>query len=430
MGPLLALARAEVVAYLSNRRSLLITLAAPILLAAFFGSVLGGPAAKPSRVPIAIVDQDASATSKRIVEAIKGDSTFELVDTTADDMTSLVRRGKVRAAIVFPAGFGDGAARSLFRPNAGKPEIAVHYDPSQSITLSVIRGLLTQHVMKAVSESAFSGAGLPATAQARDDVQKSATLGDEERRNLLSLLDSVERVQRNTGSPREGTSAAQPGFSVPFSTREVEVTSGQDRRYNGYAHAFAGMGVQFVLFMSVDLGIGVLMMKRLGLWRRLRAAPISRATLVGSRILAGTIIAFVLMLGIYAAAIAFFGVRVEGSVVGFLAVLLAFSLFAAIFGLAIAALGRTPEATRGLAILITLLLVMLGGAWIPTFVFPQWLQTATLWVPTRWAIDGLEATTWRGLGLDATLLPIAALLAFSAVLGWVAIRRFRWDDDT
>ncbi|MBK7591548.1 MAG: ABC transporter permease [Betaproteobacteria bacterium] len=54
----------------------------------------------------------------------------------------------------------------------------------------------------------------------------------------------------------------------------------------------------------------------------------------------------------------------------------------ATFGLLIAAIGRTPEATRGIAIVATLLLVMLGGAWVPTFVFPAWLQTATLVVPT------------------------------------------------
>jgi ABC-2 type transport system permease protein len=35
-------------------------------------------------------------------------------------------------------------------------------------------------------------------------------------------------------------------------------------------------------------------------------------------------------------------------------------------------------------------------------------------VPTRWAIDGLEAMTWRGLGLDAAYAPILVMVAFSA----------------
>jgi ABC-2 type transport system permease protein len=169
-------------------------------------------------------------------------------------------------------------------------------------------------------------------------------------------------------------------------------------------------------------------MRRLGIWKRLRAAPLTRSTLLGSRVLSGTVIAAVLMIGIYAAAIAVFGVRIEGSVVGFIAMVLAFALLASTFGLLIAALGRTPEATRGIAIVATLLLVMLGGAWVPSFVFPEWMQKATLVVPTRWAVDGLEAMTWRGLGLDAALLPVGVLLAFSAVFALIAVKVFRWDE--
>ena len=134
------------------------------------------------------------------------------------------------------------------------------------------------------------------------------------------------------------------------------------------------------------------------------------------------------LVAVYAAAIALFGVRIEGSVVGFVGVALAFSAMTACTGLLSASLGRTPEVTRGLAIVLTLLLVMLGGAWVPTFVFPPWLQSVTQFVPTRWAIDGLEATTWRGLGLEAVLPQIGALLACSALFGLLAVRLFRWQE--
>jgi ABC-2 type transport system permease protein len=123
-----------------------------------------------------------------------------------------------------------------------------------------------------------------------------------------------------------------------------------------------------------------------------------------------------------------FDVRIDGSVIGFLGICTAFALLTASFGLLIAALGRTPEATRGLAIFATLILVMLGGAWVPSFVFPEWLQTAGLFVPTRWAVDGFDAMTWRGLGLDAALPPIAVMLAFSAVFWVIAVWRFDWEE--
>jgi ABC-2 type transport system permease protein len=70
---------------------------------------------------------------------------------------------------------------------------------------------------------------------------------------------------------------------------------------------------------------------------------------------------------------------------------------------------------------------MLGGAWVPSFIFPQWLQRITVVMPARWAVDGLDAVVWRGLGFEAAIVPIAVLLLFSVVFGVLAVTRFRWE---
>ena len=70
----------------------------------------------------------------------------------------------------------------------------------------------------------------------------------------------------------------------------------------------------------------------------------------------------------------------------------------AAFGLLIAALGKRPTPHAGYAIWRRLFMVMLGGAWVPMFVFPAMAAETTVIVPTRWAIDGFDAMTWRGLG--------------------------------
>ena len=62
--------------------------------------------------------------------------------------------------------------------------------------------------------------------------------------------------------------------------------------------------------------------------------------------------------------------RVEGSVVGFVGVLLSVAFMASTFGLLIATLGKTPEATRGISIFAVLIMVMLGGAWVPDLRLP------------------------------------------------------------
>jgi len=430
MNAFIALVRKDLVLYFSNRRSVIMSIIAPILIAAFFGSLFGGSANRDANIPVAITDLDRSELSARIVAAMRADSALTVSDATEADALAQVKAGALRASVTLPAGFGARAGRALFG-GAEKPEIVLNYDPSQSMVLPLVRGLLAQHVMENVAQSMFSSAS-PLVQDIRDEVSKNAQLPAERRDELVAMFDSIARVQDRAASSAAGAASGaalnRPSFSVPFSTREVEASSQPETKYNSYSHSFAGMGVQFILLMGVDMAVGLLMMRRLGLWKRLRAAPLSRTKLLGSRIASTALIALIVFTVIYAVAFAFFKVRIEGSVIGFVAVLIAFALLTASFGLLVAALGKTPEATRGLAILATLLLVMLGGAWVPSFIFPAWLQTVSLFVPTRWAIDGLDAMTWRGLGLEAAVLPVAVMLGFTAMFAVLAIARFQWDE--
>ncbi|MEP7101110.1 MAG: ABC transporter permease [Burkholderiales bacterium] len=427
MNAFIALVRKDLVLYFSNRRSVIMAIVAPILIAAFFGSLFGGNDSKPANIPVGVTDLDKSELSAKIVAALRADTALAISETSEADGAAQVKAGKLRAAIVLPAGFGAQAGRALFG-GTDKPEIVLSFDPSQNMVLPMLRGLLAQHVMENVSQSVFGGQ-LPVMAELREQAQKNDSLPAERRQELVTMFDSIAKVTGPAASAASGASPNMGGsFSVPFTTREVEASSKPDVKYNSYSHSFAGMGVQFILLMGVDMAVGLLTMRRLGLWKRLRAAPLSRAKLLGSRIASTALIALIVFAVIYTVALAGFGVRVEGSVVGFVAVLIAFALLTASFGLLVAALGKTPEATRGLAILATLLLVMLGGAWVPSFIFPAWLQTLSLFVPTRWAIDGLDAMTWRGLSADAAMLPVAVMLGFAAVFSLLAVWRFEWEE--
>lgn len=430
MNALTAMVWKDLVMYFSDRRALIMSLAAPIFIAAFFGAILGPGTKKPSRIPVAVVDQDGSEISRKVVAGLKSDSSLDVRDVDMAAALDQVKAGKLRAAVLIPKDFGDQAARSMFGPGT-KPVITLRYDPSQAIALSVVKGLLAQHVMQTVSQAMMGGGGAQGAkvlADTRAEIGKSTTMEPGKKTELLSFLDTVQRFNsRNKSATADGTGTGG-GFRTPYETKEEESTSSKTVKYNGYSHAFAGMGVQFILFMGIEMGVGILLMRRMGLWKRLRAAPLSRTMLLGSRILSGAIIAFTLLLLIFAAGIAVFNVRIEGSVAGFLLVGAAFALLTASFGLLIASLGKTPEATRGLAIFVTLILVMLGGAWVPSFVFPEWLQTASFAAPTRWAIDGLEAMTWRGLGFETAALHSAAMLGFSLVFGLIALWRFDWEE--
>src|SRR5262249_31015578 len=381
-----------------------------------------GNSGEATRVPVLVVDQDQSGLSKEITARLAAEKSLDVKPSDLDQARSLVRKGDAVVAIVFPNGFGSGIARGVFDP-ATKPVIGVLYDPSHRIERNMVQATLTGHVMQSFGDRAFGWLFGPRSLTAPSPGEKGAP------QSTTAVTESGRSGQEPEDANLNTTRPASPRLTIPYTTNEEAVTSGPGVQYNGYAHSFAGMGVQFILFMGIEVGIGLLLQRQRGLWKRLRAAPISRSLLLGSRTISAAITALIILVALFAFARVVFRVRVQGSMVGFLGICVAFSLVTAAFGLLIASLGRTPEAARGLAIFASLILAMLGGAWVPSFIFPQWLQKLTLVIPTRWAVDGLDAMTWRGLGLSSAIGPIAVLLLFFVAFGLVAVTRFRWEAD-
>ena len=432
MIPFWALVRKDLRLFFGDRRAVVVGLLVPIVLASFFGYLFGGQGGKTetSRMPVLVTDQDGSAISRAIIAQLSSDKNLDVKLSTPDEARLQVRKGKARAAILIPKDFGADAGRAFFA-GAKKPEISLLYDPSHGMEMGMVQGILSGAVMQAVSKEMFSGqSGREVVKESLARIEKNSRMTPTEKKSLRDLLGSVEKWnEQQANEPASGRDVPAGGLTIPFETHEEAITSGTEDKYNSYAHAFGGMGIQFILFMGLDVGVRLLLLRQSGLWQRLRAAPLSRSMLLGSRAVSAALISGFILFVLFTFARLAFGVRIQGSVLGFLGVCAAFSLMTAAFGLLIAALGKTVEATRGYAVMATLIMVMLGGSWVPTMFFPRWMQKLTVVIPTRWAMDGLDGMTWRGLGLSEALLPIAALLLFTLLFGALAVMSFRWEAD-
>jgi ABC-2 type transport system permease protein len=440
--PLLAMIRKDLQLFFSDRRSVIVSFAVPIAIASFFGSIFSGPDhdREPPRIAVAIIDQDGSAVSKGIVSGAQADKNLKLTMPGEAEARDAVKRGRTAIAIIIPKGFGDASGRAFFG-NGEKPPLTVLYDPSHAVEVAMVRGILTQHVMEAVSKEMFGGEqGRAVVEQTLPQIEASA-MPAEQKRALVDMLTSVQNFYRQPGdagqaprpgsgqAPRPGSGqAATLGITIPYTVREEAMTAGSNIAYNGYAHSFAGMAIQFLLFAMANGGIEMLLERQRGLWKRLRSAPVSRLTLLAGKAASGAIISLLILLVSFAFAMIVFRVRIQGSVVGFLGISIACALMASTFGLLVAALGNSPATARGVTTLAVLMMVMLGGGWVPAFIFPAWLQQFTMVVPVRWAVDGLDAMTWRGIGFGGAVLPTLVLLGFAAAFAALAAARFRWEE--
>jgi ABC-2 type transport system permease protein len=428
--PLLAMVRKDLQLFFSDRRSVIVSFVVPIAIASFFGAVFsgGGQDREPARIAIVIVDQDGSAISKAIVAGAEADKNLKVAKPSADEARATVKKGDTAVAVIIPKGFGDASGQALFG-GADKPVLTLLHDPSKTTELAMVRGVMTQHVMEAVSQEMFGGdQGQQLVEKALPAIQSSTTMAPDQKRQLGEMLASVQKYYHEQPATDAQGAPARRGISMPYTVNEEAMTAGSNVAYNGYAHYFAGMAIQFLLFAMANIGVEMLLERQRGLWSRLRSAPVSKLTLLAGKAASGTLISLMILLVSFGFAMVVFKVRIQGSVIGFLGISVACAVMASTFGLLVAALGNSPATARGVTTLAVLMMVMLGGAWMPTFIFPAWLQQFTLIVPVRWAVDGLDAMTWRGIGLSGAVMPILVLVAFAGGFWTIAASRFRWEE--
>src|SRR4051812_5437341 len=133
-----------------------LTFLLPILFFSIFATVFGNQDNNTtSRIRIAIVDEDGSELSRRIVEGLEKESALR-TRTTKDpegrqgplDRTSaeaLVRSGDVPVAVVLPKGLGASAA--AFGQDDKAPHIQLLADVSDRIAPQMVYGLLQKVAM-------------------------------------------------------------------------------------------------------------------------------------------------------------------------------------------------------------------------------------------------------------------------------------------
>jgi ABC-2 type transport system permease protein len=428
--------------FAADRRDVIVTIVVPIALAAFmayiFGSRADGPdGASDVALPVAIVDRDDTPLTRAIIEDMRRSGVLKPEVMSPEGASGNVTTGRHSAAIFIPPGFSQRATASLF--SAGKPEIRILYDPSKSIELQVVRGGLLQSGIQTIARESFSAENWRTTAQANlDRIESTGRLTVSQRLALRALFASLDRFYADN-APTTAPTATQPsspfsasGLTAPFNliAEPVGGAGGKNSaniRNATVAHIFAGMTIQGILFYAVEAAMNLLRDRSRGIWKRFRAAPLSRITLLSARIASGTLICLLIAAAVMLFGVLVYGIRIHGSIPGFLLITFMTALMAATFGLLIATIGRTEQQSRGFAILGVLIIVMLSGAWFPSFMMPRIVQQFGVILPSRWAIDGLDAMTWRGHAFADALTPSLALLTFSAVFAAIALARFRWE---
>jgi len=425
MKTLWALIRKDLKLFAVDRTAMIISFLVPIGIACFMAVIFGGMGGdgKMNKIDVLIVDQDDSATTREIFESLNSGDAIAPSKASVEKARDKVRKGKVGVAVVFPKGFGKEAERAMFYGN--KPTLQLLTDPSKQTEAQIVQGRLVESIMNVVSKRSFN----PDSSKGQFDeaianLQKSKNPDKEQITALKDMQKSLKKL--GVAEKKSGSKGSTEGLSVPFETKNEQIES--PKAESGTAQitrSFGGMAVQGLLFQAINQALGILQDKKRGIWKRLQASPTTRVQVFIGKLVSTFLVTLAILLAVFFVGFLAFKFHIGGSVLGFALVCVATAAMAAGFGMFVAAMGKTEEQSRGFSILAVLLMCMLGGAWFPSFLMPKAVQTIANIVPVRWAMDGFDASTWRGVALADCFPAIGVLMVFAVVFSAISWLRFR-----
>jgi ABC-2 type transport system permease protein len=395
----------------------------PIVFFSIFAIVFGGQGEiRTARIRLAVVDEDHSELSRRVIEGLRKEEGLRIREKKADtdavaldraSAEALVRAGDVPVAAVIPAGLGASFGESGF--GGGGPSIQLLADISDHIAPNMVLGLLQKVTMSVAPDLMIQG-GLR---------QFERYAGDLTPRQRAAIDQWLPRLRENSGAGASPVAANLMGVSVAI----VDVMRTDDRRGSLISFYAAGIGVMFLLFSAVaGAGGAILEEVESGTLERLLSTNIGM-----SGVLAGKWI-FLALGGCAQLTVMFlwgwiaFGLPLFSHVPGFLVMTAITAAAAAALGLVLATLARTRAQLSGFSTILILTMSALGGSMFPRFLMSETMQKVGLATFNAWALDGFLKVFWRDAPLWQ-LWPQVAVLAMLTLFFLTVARLLarRWE---
>ena len=384
---------------------------------------------------VLVVNQDEGATYLDGAEARLGEAALaalqqfdglELIaeldgaPLTRARAETLIADGEYRMALVFPPDFSrrvvNSVVNSRHNPDVAAPEVTFILDPTAPMQLVA--------PVKAAALATLNRTAAYAQAPYRIRAAlKSVAAGFPPRQQELvaavSQALTAELVETYNLGDIGGQSEIQIQDATPPAFHVEKLPTSVEQNVPGYT--IFGM-----FFIVGVLASSILNEKEVGTFRRLMAAPLSRAALLLGKLLPYYLVNLIQVGLMFALGRLVFGMSLGNDPLALVIVTLATAAASTGLGLLVAALGRTERQISGIATLLALTLAAMGGMMVPVFVMPGFMQAVARLSPHYWALQGYQDVIVRGLGTGAVLQEAGILLGFALVFYVAAVSRFRF----
>jgi ABC-2 type transport system permease protein len=410
MGTICTVAVKDLRLLLRDRMGLFWVLIFPLLIAILFGAMFRGQNTTTVRpLPVLIVDEDASTLSKQFIEMLKKSPALELHPATRGEAQEALRTQKAAAWIAVPKGFQSRAGFGSNEPLV----FDIGIDPARRSEAGILQGLSLEAFGRLQRARMADAKTFQDTVQSLDMALRfNDELPDAQREvgtkfigELDTFLDKVDPKLYERALTRQSASVnvvAMDSRGAPANSFEITFPSGMIWGLIGCVATFS---------------LSLVRERLSGTYVRLRIAPVSTHSVLAGKALACLIMSVLALAILTLIGVLAFHVRLQNPVGYALAVFCSAACFTGLMML-ISALGTTEQSVAGAGWAILMVFAMFGGAMMPLYFMPDWMQRVGAASPVRWAIVALEGALWRSFSLNE-LAPYCVLLVAGGALAFV-----------
>lgn len=361
---------------------------------------------------LAVVDLDGGEAAQSLVSKIEADGSLSVQTYSATDAQAQLDENKVVGVLTIPSGFTAGIQQST--PVSLLLTNGTNADPQ---IVEALRLLLVSVAADMTLESQII-----ASLKQMGDMQANAPEGQQ--------VFTTERILAQARGQFE-TAQIRPLINVLQSVPQQETVQAATPDLS--LSAVPGFTVLFVFLAAQTTARSIYEEKKIGSFRRLVAAPLSKTELLVGKILPNFITGLVQIAVIFA--FGSLGLRllgltplpIEKAPLGIILVAVLLALCSSAFGIAIAAIARTENQISGISTLLMWGMGLLGGSLVPLFILERFLGPIPMIVPHYWANRALDNLLIRGLSLAEISLDLVVLFGFSLLFFVIGLWRFDFE---
>jgi ABC-2 type transport system permease protein len=389
--------------FVRDRGGMITSFLLPMLFIVVFSYAFSGIASTDEVITLPVVNLDGGEVSAALIEGVNNVAGVETEMYDEADARARIEGEQLQYALFIPAGFSDGVA-------AG-----------ESMTLVLLSG------------PNADGANVEAMRTVVDGVSKDLSLQTQLLAGFRQMGQMMQASDLAVAQAQSQFERAKTAPLVGIEQKTPDAILQEREEFSAVGLSVPGATVLFVFVMASTTAMSLYSEKKTGTFRRLLAAPLAKAELLGGKMLPGFVIILVQIAVIFAASILLLPLigldrlYLGNDLLGLVLLSMLVALCSTSLGLLIAAIARTESQINGISVVAMWVMGAVSGAFVPTFFLGDFLGTIGKITPQYWAVSAYTAFFVRGQTLADVGTQMAILAGFTLVFFAIGLWRFKFE---